>query len=113
MLKKMSLIVALLAVVPMASAAIVLQPSVTNVLAGDIVTFNIVTTAGELVQSMTIGQITDNGAGGTATPLAFHANLNKGVDIGSNGSAFEFPAGDILMATASMDLGTNAATGCR
>jgi len=105
-MKKLLVLTLVLAVAGLANAAIVLQASSTSVNPGDTITLSIVATAGELVQTIDVGLITDNGAGGLATVGAFNSALNTGTDNGYNGVDWGFAAGDLAALTAGVTLGS-------
>jgi hypothetical protein len=111
-MKKLLVLALVLGVASMASAAIVLQASNTLVSPGEVVTMTVVTTAGENVKGMTIGLISEGGAGGTATPGSVNVKFVNGADAGYDGATLGLggTAGDIGYVNGAVDL-PNWATG--
>ena len=82
-MKKFLVLALVLSMATMASAGIVFQTAVTEVRPSDVITINLITTAGELVNGLDIGAITDGGKGGLASaPLTLNSNFNTINDPG-------------------------------
>jgi hypothetical protein len=83
-MKKFLVLALVLSMATMANAAIVWQASATEVHPSDVITINVITTAGEHVIGLEIDATTDGGAGGyAATPLTLNSNFGGFADVGA------------------------------
>ena len=114
-MKKLLVLVLVMAVASLANAAIELQHTSGGISPGfaspgDTIGLSFATTADELVSSMLLALVTDNGAGGNANaPGTWNTDFNAFVDGGYNGSTFlGYTTGDLIGASGEADYSSSA-----
>jgi len=105
-MKKLFVLVLVMAVAPMASATIGLTAPGTAA-PGDTIGISLIADAGEQVSTVVLALVTDNGASGNVIPGTWNSAFLSSVP-GENGLAYSiygFTAGDLINATAADEIG--------
>jgi hypothetical protein len=109
-MKKFFVLLLVMALAPLANADLTLSAP-GGAAPGDTIGVSLVTTAGELVSSVVLALVTDNGGNGfpgVATPGSWNPDFTLSTDPGANGGGFGFGNGDIVAATGEADAGDSA-----